>query len=805
MAKIRHNNIIDTFAELSDSAKSQGVIQLYTEDEYFTGRHVTINQNKLLHFGTTGYLGLEQDERVKKAAVDAIMKYGTQFPLSKTYLSHSLYAELEEKLLQMYGYEVIITKNSTLGHMGVMPTIVRDQDAIILDHQVHWSVQNVSQIIKAKGLPIEMVKHNDMDMLESRIKKLSQSRQKIWYFADGIYSMYGDVAPIGDLKTLSAKYPQLHLYFDDVHGMSWTGKNGTGYVIQQYGDELPENVIVFTTLSKTFGASGATMVTSNKQFRHHVKSFGGPLTFSAQLEPSSVGAAIASANIHLSEEIYQMQDQLHERINYCNELLSKTDLPLLETNDCPVFFIGTGAPAMAYSLMHNLFESGFYANIGLFPAVPVKKTGIRFTISRHNNLSDIKDLVDALESGFTKSLKELGQTHNHIRKIFDLSLVKDDIQLEKKHTELTVNVYESINDVNETDWNNAFKGKNVLDTEGLKYLERTFANNSNKEENWVFRYVLIYDRQRRLVMATFFTKALWKNDMFALEDVSKELEAKRANDPYYQSSYALLMGSLFTEGNHLFLDSSHPDFAEAINLLFDKVEVMDEVLKPEVIAFRDFSDLDEQLKLQFEMRGFIRTTIPDACTLDLTGFSNKADYLNSLSSRSRKHFKKDIEPFIDQLNIKVTDQLSKVELDKAYSLYLNVWQRNYSMNTFVYPKKFIEEMNGQTGWEFIMLSDPITARVVGVMFCYKNSGETYVPAFIGMDYDFDGDFSVYRQLLYQTLIRAKELLFKEVDYGFSASFEKHKIGAKVIPKVAYMQAKDNYSMEMLETISNTAS
>ena len=43
--------------------------------------------------------------------------------------------------------------------------------------------------------------------------------------ADGIYSMYGDYAPIKELKALSIKYPQLHLYIDDVHGMSWIGKN----------------------------------------------------------------------------------------------------------------------------------------------------------------------------------------------------------------------------------------------------------------------------------------------------------------------------------------------------------------------------------------------------------------------------------------------------------------------------------------------------------------------------------------------------------------------------------------------------
>ncbi len=62
--------------------------------------------------------------------------------------------------------------------------------------------------------------------------------------ADGVYSMYGDVRSHTATARPLQKYPQLYLYFDDVHGMSWAGKNGTGYVMDQLGT-LPENVILF--------------------------------------------------------------------------------------------------------------------------------------------------------------------------------------------------------------------------------------------------------------------------------------------------------------------------------------------------------------------------------------------------------------------------------------------------------------------------------------------------------------------------------------------------------------------------------
>lgn len=61
---------------------------------------------------------------------------------------------------------------------------------------MHRSVQNVVMIAKANGTHVEIVRHNRMDLLEDKILELSKIYQKIWYMADGVYSMFGDVAPV---------------------------------------------------------------------------------------------------------------------------------------------------------------------------------------------------------------------------------------------------------------------------------------------------------------------------------------------------------------------------------------------------------------------------------------------------------------------------------------------------------------------------------------------------------------------------------------------------------------------------------
>lgn len=113
-------------------------------------------------------------------------------------------------------------------------------------------------------------------------------------------------------------------------------------------------------------------------------------------------------------------------------------------------------------------------------------------------------------------------------------------------------------------------------------------------------------------------------------------------------------------------------------------------------------------------------------------------------------------------------------------------------------------MNSNANWEFILLSlkDKENSPLVGVMCCYKNQGLTYVPELVGMDYKYVKEFQLYRQLLFQTIKRANELQFTRINFGVSASFEKKKLGATIIPKVAYVQIRDNFSSELINTMQN---
>ena len=113
-------------------------------------------------------------------------------------------------------------------------------------------------------------------------------------------------------------------------------------------------------------------------------------------------------------------------------------------------------------------------------------------------------------------------------------------------------------------------------------------------------------------------------------------------------------------------------------------------------------------------------------------------------------------------------------------------------------------MCAHPNWECILLKAVEDQRVLGVMFCYKNYSGTYVPSLIGMDYRYLEEFQTYRQLLYQTILRARKLHMNQIDFGMSANFEKRKLGATIIPKQAFVQTDDNYLLEQLEMMRTNA-
>lgn len=418
MSNMSHQlNVVDTI--VTETAQ-KGLVLRTVDSGTLDGRVIHLEGRPLINFGLCSYLGLEMDPRLKQGAIDAVLRYGTQFASSRSYLSAPPYRELEHLLQRIVDAPVLVTATTTLGHLSAIPTLISEHDAVILDQQVHHSVQVAVEHVRAVGASVELLRHNDMQALEKRLNDLTPRYQRVWYLADGVYSMFGDLAPLEELQNLLHRYKSLHLYLDDAHGMSWTGTHGRGYVLSHLRER--ERIVVALSMAKGFAAAGGVLVFPHTEWLRQVRTCGGPMMFSGPVQPPMLGAAVASAHLHLSEELTSMQQELLERIRLCNHLMQQKGLPLISPTLTPIRFVAIGELRVAQNLAHRLMEDGFFPNIVGFPAVPLKKAGIRITITRHQSEDDIRSLVDALAYHLPLALKEEGSEFSDIARLFRRSL-----------------------------------------------------------------------------------------------------------------------------------------------------------------------------------------------------------------------------------------------------------------------------------------------------------------------------------------------------------------------------------------------
>jgi len=358
------------------------------------GPEWVIDGSPLKNFGSCSYMGLERHPLLLAGAEEALRRYGSNFSISRAYLQCSLYEELEEALGRAMGRHVIVTPSTTLAHLAALPILVGERDLVLLDQFAHASLHMATELID--DVPIELVRHSRLDAIERQLVEAGDRYDRVWYLCDGVYSMLGDFAPFAGLATLLKRYPKLHLYVDDAHAMSWAGQSGRGMALQHFPSS--ERVFVAVSLSKAFGATGGALALPSSELKERVRRCGGPMVFSGPIPPAGLGAALASARLHLEPEFETMQLELGDRIESARTLLGERGLALATDDATPIFMLHYDATWEVTNVIRALRERGFFCCPSTFPAVPMNKPSIRFTVSRHNSLPDIRELVEHLSA-----------------------------------------------------------------------------------------------------------------------------------------------------------------------------------------------------------------------------------------------------------------------------------------------------------------------------------------------------------------------------------------------------------------------
>ncbi len=370
-------------------AESKGTM-MRTAGRY-SGRQVELGGRLLYNFGSCSYMGLERRLELREAVAAAANEYGTQFSFSRAYLECALYQELEATLERMTGRPMLVAPSTTLAHLAALPVLVRDNDAVLIDQFAHASLHTATELLR--DVPVHLVRHSRLDQVEQLVTDLSSRHESVWLIIDGLYSMFGDFAPFDELASLLARYPQLHLYVDDAQSTGWFGKHGRGAALTHLGSH--GRVVAALSLNKAFAAAGGALALPNPSLKTRIRRCGGPMLFSGPIQPPMLGAAVASAKFHLATEHADLQNELLSRIDYALAAADRAGLPLATKQRTPIFFIEHDSVDEATDSVRDLLGEGFYVCPSAFPAVPVNRPGVRFTISLHNQLEDIEGLIEA--------------------------------------------------------------------------------------------------------------------------------------------------------------------------------------------------------------------------------------------------------------------------------------------------------------------------------------------------------------------------------------------------------------------------
>ena len=348
-----------TFTEAREVMKS-GLYPYFIPLDDTEGTEVTIGDHRLIMIGSNNYLGLTADPRVRRAAVDAVRRYGTSCTGSR-FLNGTLalHKELEERLAAFVGKEAALAFSTGYQtNVGTISALVGRGDVVITDREDHASIVDGCRLAFGKMLRF---RHNDMPDLERVLRNAPSEAGKL-VVVDGVFSMGGDIAPLPDIVDVCARY-DARLMVDDAHSI---GVLGQGRGTAAHFGITGQVDLIMGTFSKSFASLGG-FIAGDADVIHYIQHHARSLIFSASMPPASAATCLAALDIMESEperyaRLQEIGDKMRAGFRALGFNIGETQTPII-----PVII---GDDMRTFQMWKALFDSGVYTNAVISPAVP---------------------------------------------------------------------------------------------------------------------------------------------------------------------------------------------------------------------------------------------------------------------------------------------------------------------------------------------------------------------------------------------------------------------------------------------------
>ena len=368
------------------------------------GTRIQIGGRELQAFCSNDYLGLANHPDLITALSEGAQRFGVGSGASHLISGHqTIHDALEEKLAQTQALSIPKAKAlffstgylANISAITALSNLKSNASKIYSAHLNHASLIDGVRLAKGQNnATVFIFDHHNLVALEDELKQDFSQHKLI--IIDGVFSMDGDLAPIGALLQLAERYDAL-LMVDDAHGFGVLGKHGYG-ILEDSG-LCSERLIYVGTLGKAAGLSGA-FVCANELLIEWLIQKARPYIYSTASSPALAYALIRSLELIEGPIGQERRESLRSNTVLWKQLAQFTHWHLLDS-DTAIQPIMIGSNETVLQLAKDLDLAGYWIPAIRPPTVPVGMSRLRMTLSAahtHDEISALANILLHLES-----------------------------------------------------------------------------------------------------------------------------------------------------------------------------------------------------------------------------------------------------------------------------------------------------------------------------------------------------------------------------------------------------------------------
>jgi len=394
-----NKSALEIYQSELESIEKQGLLK---QERIITGAQSAEIQladgRKVLNFCANNYLGLADNAEIIQSAKDALDTHG--FGMASVRFicgTQDLHKTLEAKIAAFFGTEDAILYAACFdANGGLFEPLLGEGDAVISDALNHASIIDGVRLCKAKRFRYD---NCDMAGLEAQLQAADAAGCRIKLITtDGVFSMDGSIAPLGELTALAEKYKAL-VHIDECHATGFLGATGRGSA-EVHG--VMDKIDLFTgTLGKSLGGALGGFTTGPKAVIELLRQRSRPYLFSNSLPPPVVAAGIRVFDMLAGADA--LRRKLQENTRFFREEMTKAGFTI-KPGTHPIVPVMLFDAVLAQEFARRLLDEGIYAVGFFFPVVAKGQARIRTQMSAAHSREHLERAVAA----FTKVGRELG-------------------------------------------------------------------------------------------------------------------------------------------------------------------------------------------------------------------------------------------------------------------------------------------------------------------------------------------------------------------------------------------------------------